>query len=99
MTTKERAFEFLSNKGYAPTTDYIQAYTVQSLMTEFAEDEVNKSAIAGVMPRLFNEKELTEMAYKYSSDRSIGDAEQDSDCMYDYEQGLIAMYKLLRNEV
>ena len=46
------------------------------------------------MPR-FSEKEIDELAFKWSSERSNGDAEQDTECMYDFAQGLAAMQKLL----
>lgn len=53
--------------------------------------------IADVMPR-FSESEIEQMAFDWSSERSVGDAEQDSQCMYDYAQGMRAMQKLLLNE-
>lgn len=52
--------------------------------------------IADVMPR-FSESEIEQMAYEWSSERSVGDAEQDSQCMYDYAQGMKAMQRLLLN--
>lgn len=51
----------------------------------------------GVMPR-FSESEIDKIAFEWSSERSIGDAEQDSQCMYDYSQGMRAMLRLLLNE-
>ena len=64
---------------------------------------INKQAQAeqlvkhDVMPRFSNEQ-IEQMAFKWSSERSNGDAEQDSECMYDYTQGIITMQKLLLNE-
>lgn len=66
-------------------------------------EESNKQAetkpctIHGVMLR-FSDSEIDQMAFDWSSERSVGDAEQDSQCMYDYAQGMRAMQRLLLNE-
>lgn len=61
------------------------------------EAENEQLRIGAVMPR-FSESEIEKMAFEWSSERSIGDAEQDSQCMYDYSQGMRAMQRLLSNE-
>lgn len=50
-----------------------------------------------VMPRFSNEK-LIDMAFVWSSENSIGDAEQDSKNMNAYLQGLQTMQNILLDE-
>jgi len=61
---------------------------------EEARNQILDSRIPLTVP-YFSQKEIEDLAFKWSSERSCGDAEQDSECMYDYAQGLAAMQKLL----
>jgi hypothetical protein len=76
--------------------------TMNTLITTMMKDEImnnhenEQSGISAVIPR-FSESEIEQMAFVWSSERSIGDAEQDSQCMYDYAQGMRAMQRLLLN--
>ena len=72
-------------------------FMVAHTLLDLIWDKPKQCDIHDVMP-LFSESEIEKMAFEWSSERSIGDAEQDSQCIYDYTQGMRAMQRLLLNE-
>lgn len=85
-------------KGYGIYENVITAMEDYAMEHEnLNNQETANSDLAAVMPR-FSESEIEQMAFDWSSERSVGDAEQDSQCMYDYAQGMRAMQKLLLNK-
>jgi len=73
------------------------ASDIMNYAKKYHESEVKKLGLFSVMP-CFSEKEIEALAFEWSSERSNGDAEQDSECMYDYTQGMRAMQSLLCNK-
>jgi hypothetical protein len=75
--------------------DGIETY----LRIDLEGDGVIKKGWTVEVVNCISDSEINKMAFEWSSERSIGNAEQDSQCTYDYAQGMIAMQKLLLNEV
>ena len=60
------------------------------------EPQNQQSCQTSVMPR-FSDEEIIDMAFAWSSEKSIGDAEEDSKNMNAYLKGLQTMQNLLLN--
>lgn len=76
--------------GIYPTTDCYDQ------LDDLFDEIVKNCSTSDVMHR-FSDDEIDDFAHKWASDRSVGDAEQDSEAFYDYTQGMREMQRKLLN--